>query len=197
MPSAHADIYTWVDASGTINVSNLPPPEGAKVTNIVRERAPEVLAREDAAREAARLAETQALAERVRQLEEQVAFGARPAPPADYRLAPPPASAPTIVQYFVDASPPATDYPVSAPPPPYDPYNWCDPTWYGCGFMPGFYPASVVVVSAPNGRRIRPAPHGSSFGPHSPMRPPLVPPLATPIVQPLLPQRASEGFRRG
>ena len=26
---AHADIYTWVDASGTINMSNLQPPSGS------------------------------------------------------------------------------------------------------------------------------------------------------------------------
>ena len=29
---ARADIYTWVDTSGTVNVSNIAPPEGTRVT---------------------------------------------------------------------------------------------------------------------------------------------------------------------
>ena len=35
---AQADIYTWVDASGTINVSNLAPPDGVSVTRVVHYR---------------------------------------------------------------------------------------------------------------------------------------------------------------
>jgi hypothetical protein len=191
VPPAHADIYTWVDPSGTINVSNLQPPEGAKVTNVVRERPPEALSREDAAREAARLAETQALADRVRQLEEEIALALRPPPPVDYR----PAPAPTVVQYFiVEASPPVVDYPVNQPAPV---ASWCDPTWFGCGFTPGFYPASVIVLPANNGRRVRPPSHAPGFGPHAPSRPSLAPPLTTPIVQPLLPALTPSGLRRG
>ena len=195
---ALADIYTWLDPSGTINVSNLPPPEGAKVTNVVRERAPEALSQEDAAREATRLAETQALGERVRQLEQELALALRPPPPADYRPDyradyPP---APTVVQYFItEAAQPVADYPVSQT----APYaGWCDPTWSGCGFVPGFYPASVIVVPASNGRRGRPPFHGPGSGPpHSPGRPSPVPVLTTPIVQPLVPTRAFNGLSRG
>src|SRR5689334_22941462 len=33
-PLARAEIYTWIDASGVTNVSNLPPPDGAKVTKV-------------------------------------------------------------------------------------------------------------------------------------------------------------------
>jgi len=56
---AHADIYTWVDASGAINVSNLAPPDGVRVTNILRASAPATATRDDAARNAARQAEVQ------------------------------------------------------------------------------------------------------------------------------------------
>ena len=35
---AQADVYTWKDASGRMNVSNLPPPEGAKVGHVVHEK---------------------------------------------------------------------------------------------------------------------------------------------------------------
>ena len=31
LPRAHADIYTWTDESGRVNISNLAPPEGARV----------------------------------------------------------------------------------------------------------------------------------------------------------------------
>jgi hypothetical protein len=34
---ASADISTWVDASGTVNVSNLPPPKNARVTKVEHE----------------------------------------------------------------------------------------------------------------------------------------------------------------
>jgi len=61
-----------VDASGGINVSNLAPPEGVRITNVIVASAPKTMPRDDAAREAARDAKVQALAERVRQLENQV-----------------------------------------------------------------------------------------------------------------------------
>src|SRR5262244_398026 len=32
---AYADIYTWVDASGALNVSNLTPPDGARVLKVI------------------------------------------------------------------------------------------------------------------------------------------------------------------
>ena len=98
---AHADIYTWVDASGSINVSNLAPPDGVRVVSVVHESAPAIAARAEAAREAARQAEGQALAERVRQLEDiELAKGQAPLP-ADYRAIPPP-----VIQYVL-APPPA------------------------------------------------------------------------------------------
>src|ERR1700692_3777393 len=69
---AHADVYTWVDASGGVNVSNLPPPEGVRITSVIPGSAPKTTARDDDAREAARDAEVQALTKRVRQLEDEL-----------------------------------------------------------------------------------------------------------------------------
>ena len=166
---AHADIYTWVDASGTINVSNLAPPEGVRVTNILRASAPASAARDDAARNAARQ-EVQALAERVRQLEDEVELARRQVPQVEYRAIP----APPVMQYVVDLAPPPVQYAVNvvdvAPPA----YTGCDPAWMGCGLWwgPGIYPASVVVVRAPNFRRFPPVHGGHHFAVQQPMRPP-------------------------
>src|ERR1700688_2126151 len=68
---AHADLYTWVDASGGVNVSNLAPPEGVRITNVIPASPPKTTTYDDA-REAARDAEVQALTKRIRQLEDQV-----------------------------------------------------------------------------------------------------------------------------
>jgi Domain of unknown function (DUF4124) len=68
---AHADLYTWVDPSGGVNVSNLAPPEGVRITNVIPASPPKTTTRDDA-REAARDAEVQALTKRVRQLEDDV-----------------------------------------------------------------------------------------------------------------------------
>ena len=77
---AYADIYTWVDASGVVNVSNLAPPENVRVTNVIHASAPKITTRDDANRDAARHAEVQALTERVRQLENEVALARSKAP---------------------------------------------------------------------------------------------------------------------
>ena len=77
---AYADIYTWVDPSGVVNVSNLAPPENVRVTNVIHASAPKITTRDDANRDAARHAEVQALAERVRQLENEVALARSKAP---------------------------------------------------------------------------------------------------------------------
>ena len=191
VPSAHADIYTWVDASGAMNVSNLPPPDDAKVIKVTKDTPPP--SESDA----------QALAQRVRQLEAQVAQGQRPMPPpADYapplQYAAPPAQysqpAPTVVQYFVDSGGSAQyAQPQYSPPQYYAPQydstdswagnTWCDPNWLNCGWGPygwasGFYPPSVIVVNNP--RRGRP---GNGFIPGH--RPPIVSPFTTNPVAPL------------
>lgn len=198
---AHADIYTWVDASGSINVSNLAPPDGVRVTSIMRASAPAAMG-DETARDAARQAKTRALEDRVRQLESEVELARREVPPpVEYR----PIPAPPVVQYIVEPPPVFVQYAVSAPPPV---NNWCDAS-LNCGFAwaPAFYPVSVVVLRAPRFQHFRPAPGVHNFGTHSslrtslvsPLSTPLVPPLATPIVRPLLPPplRPPESFRRG
>jgi hypothetical protein len=197
LQSAHADIYTWVDESGAINVSNLAPPDGVRVLNVMRTSAPAEAA-DAAARTAARQAETQALADRVQQLEDAVAVARLQAPPLQYAPIPAPPVVqyifqPPVVQYVMDESPPAS--------------MSCDLSGLNCGlaWAPGFYPASVVVL-APNFRHMRPAPRVRDFGvvPSGPTS--LIQPLATPLIQPLVgPQvpslvpslRPSDGFRRG
>lgn len=160
---ACADVYTWTDASGRLNVSNLAPPDGVRVDSIIREEAPKVTPAAAAAREAARNAQLQALNERVAQLQDEV-DRAKQAPPVVYHAAPP--SPPVQVTVNVMPSPPAESsapdyvgYP-NGPLPgfPYPgypglPYDYCEPTIFGC---PAFgYPAGIVVLSAPHPHRFK------------------------------------------
>jgi len=92
LPTAQADIFTWVDAAGKVNISNLDPPAGARVTSVTHLNPPKVTPPSDAQREALREQEVQALADRVRQLQDEVEY-ARHQPPqrvVEYRVAPPP-----------------------------------------------------------------------------------------------------------
>jgi Domain of unknown function (DUF4124) len=162
---AHADIYTWVDASGSINVSNLAPPDGVRAASVMHESAPAIAARAEAAREAARQAEVQALAERVRQLEDiELAKGQAP-PPADYRAIPPP----PVIQYVV--VPPPAQYAVNPAPPA---NAGCDPGWIDCGLwgIQGIYPTGVFLLRAPNFRHFHPGRGGHQFVVQPPMRAP-------------------------
>jgi hypothetical protein len=152
---AQADVYTWTDASGRVNVSNLAPPEGARVSHVVHEAPPPVAAVNDSAREAARQAQLRALSERVQQLEAEANL-ARDAVPSDLmypRVAAP--APPPSVQYNVTVLPSAPQY--NAEPPPQN-YPSCDPAWSGCLSWWGasFYPTPVVVYRAPNFRRGQP-----------------------------------------
>jgi len=161
---AHADIYTWADASGVINVSNLSPPDGVRVISVAR-TAPEAAgARENAAREAARRAETQALEERVRQLESEAAARRQPPPQVIYPTIP---AAPPM-QYWSEPAPTSVQYVSIAASPAYN--QTCDPGWLGCslGWYPGFYP-SVVYVRDVRGRDFRHFP-GNPIRPGNPMR---------------------------
>jgi uncharacterized protein DUF4124 len=193
LQTARADIYTWVDASGSINVSNLSPPEGVRVTSVIRATAPAVTGDESAI-DAAQQAKAKALEDRVRQLENEVELSKREPPPIPYPPIPYPPM-PPIVQYFVEAPPVFNQYAVSdAPPANYG----CDPT-FNCGlaWTPGFYPVSVVVLRAPGFRHFRPSPDGHvghsppRTSPHtsliSPLPTSLVTPLTGPLVQPLPP----------
>jgi hypothetical protein len=163
---AHADIYTWVDASGTVNVSNLAPPEGARVTKVIHDTGPKTTMRDDMAREAARQAEVQALATRVQQLQDEVERARRQAPvQLEYRAIP----APPAMPYGVDLAPQPLQYADNAVPPT---SIGCDVTWAGCGIWwgPGIYPANVVVLRAPNFRRFNPVHGGHHFAAQQPAR---------------------------
>jgi hypothetical protein len=160
---AHADIYTWADASGVINVSNISPPDGVRVISVARAAPEAAVARENAAREAARRAETQALEERVRQLESEAAARRQPPPQVIY----PPIQAGPPMQYWSEPAPASVQY-VSISPPAYN--QTCDPGWLGCsGWWPGFYP-SVVYVRDVRGRDFRHFP-ANPIRPGNPMRP--------------------------
>lgn len=142
--SAHADIYTWVDSSGKLNVSNRQPPEGARITNVYRED-PAVRATAETARATAQAEELRALNERVAQLERDLDAANERTAPAPVVYAPPmPAPAPypsVVAQTIVLPSPPA--------------YGDCADPWGNC-FYPGgfgFYPSGVVVLGAPVTRR--------------------------------------------
>src|SRR5262249_34358961 len=83
---AHADMYRWVDASGRLNVSNLPPPDGVRVISVTKETPQDVQARYEALAEQARQAELQQMSDRIKQLENQVQVAQQPivAPPVQY-----------------------------------------------------------------------------------------------------------------
>jgi hypothetical protein len=163
LPVAHADIYTWTDESGRINISNLTPPDGARVTKVMRENkavtAALDTAREAAVRESLREAEVRALAERVRQLQNEVEAAKRTVPQqVEYRVPP----APQIIQYF---PPPEPQY-AAAPPV----YGGCD-FGFDCGFGwgSGFYPGGYVVVGSVHNRRGHPGRGGGPVPkPHFP-----------------------------
>lgn len=171
---ARADIYTWVDAKGVTNVSNLAPPEGVSVKNIAPSP-PKDPAREAAVREAAQHeAEMQALNERLAQMQFALEQSGRAAyPPMAY--APPP----TVVV----VQPPPMPYANFAPPPAYDagpgvsPINGCDYS-FNCGFWwgPGFYSTTVVTTRGKNfHRRFAPV-----YSAPRQVVPPLIPPAQPP-----------------
>jgi hypothetical protein len=188
---AHADIYTWTDDRGRVNISNLEPPEGARVTSVLREskatKEASEAARESARereKEALRDAEVRALAERVRQLQAEVELAKRPAPAAV-------AQAPQYVPYTGAhsgewAAPPVQYNVINASPVMdggagsvgggcYSGWPECQFGWYP-GSYPAYYPVNVVLPRDRHFRRDpfpRPTPHVR--GPVAPWSPILVP----------------------
>jgi hypothetical protein len=132
---AWADIYTWTDGSGRVNISNVEPPQDANARRIAQ--TPAQKKQSDAARAAAQASEMEALKARVAELESEVERGQqqeRAAPPP-YLVAAP--AAPRVVVVTPPAPPPIA----YAPPPDIAP---CDPLVFGC---PAFgYPVNVVVI---------------------------------------------------
>ncbi|HEX6795321.1 MAG TPA: DUF4124 domain-containing protein [Casimicrobiaceae bacterium] len=149
VPLAQADVYTWTDPSGRLNVSNIAPPEGVHVSSVVHEDPPRARPKPPPARDV----DVQALIERVAELEVQVGRAKQqPAlPPVVYRPVPP--APPVQVNVTVMPSPPVNPYPPSYagysgyPYPGYPglPYDQCDPTIFGCPLGYGL-PVGVVVL---------------------------------------------------
>ncbi len=143
-PCASADIYTWVDATGTTNVSNLAPPEDTRVTGVIKTSAVRPVD-PDAERDAA----VRVLAERVRQLQDEIEAARRAPPPPAYAYgapAPPPqyvdATMPAPLPYYETAS---TESPGPA----------CDPAFQFCGLGWGFAGVPAVIVwTAPHVRHL-------------------------------------------
>jgi hypothetical protein len=161
---AHADIYTWVDSFGKVNVSNLKPPEGTQVTSVFRED-PAARASAEAARAAAERDELRALTDRVAQLEQDAEVAAKRPPPAPIAYVQPvPTYPPVITQTFIEPASQSS-------------YGDCN-AWANClpsGFF-GFYPGNVIVVSAPHFRRF------NALHPvHRPFVPPRAPTLPGPV----------------
>ena len=157
--NARADVFTWLDAAGRINVSNLDPPEGARVTSVVRERP--ASAADIAAREARQRADVIALEEQVRRLEAEVAATRQP------RVVEPPPM-PVVYNIITMPSPSVAvpdlsmAYADMAPAPSYD----CVPSWAGCAtWWPGFTTGTVVVGST-RGRHVHSFDHEHRFHPH-------------------------------
>jgi hypothetical protein len=140
-PAADADVYTWVDAKGNVNVSNLEPPEGARILGVTREN-PAAKAQAEAAREAARQGEVKALAERVAELESKTEAAFNAPPPVAYPPPVPYAPPPPAPQYNVIVMPPEQPDYASA----YASYGCA---WVGCytAWPPLFYPAAVFFTN--------------------------------------------------
>jgi len=165
--AAHADVFTWVDKSGRVNVSNLDPPADAHVTSVVHINAPKVTpAAVDAAREARHRAEVTALAEQVRQLQDEVKAAQRPppAPQPRYRVV----AAPPVSYAAGDWAPDASPYSYAAPP---IAAAGCDPSWWGCApyWGPGF-PTSVIVLRTPAFHHFASSRGHRAFAARPPMR---------------------------
>jgi len=103
---ASAEIYGWVDPSGSVTYSNLPPPKNARVIEVIQEEPPldpSVIAQAKAAADASHQAQLQALNDRIHALERQVQQVQHqpPPPPAPYPVASAPiASAGCDAEYF-------------------------------------------------------------------------------------------------
>jgi len=188
LTSAHADIFTWTDDKGRVNISNLEPPEGARVTSVLREtkamKEANAAAREAARereKEALREAEVRALAERVRQLQAEVEVAKRPAPVA---VAQAPMYGPYTGAYAGEWAPPPVQYNVINASPVMDGNGGgggCYSGWPDCqfGWYPGYYPAYYPVNVLPRDRHFRrdpfPRPSPHMRGPVAPWSPIPVP----------------------
>jgi hypothetical protein len=145
LPCAHADVYVWVDPSGNVNVSNLTPPEDARITSVIP-TLQKTAAQVEADREAAHRAEFLALNERISRLQEEVEQSRRQAPPVSYVYAAPPPP-----PQFSSWTPPDISYAMDAPPQWSIDCSW--PNYCGGGWGAWGYPAPIVVIGGGDFRR--------------------------------------------
>jgi hypothetical protein len=167
LPLAHADIYTWADAAGRVNVSNISPPQGVRVISVAHVSPEAAAARDNAVREAALRASTQALETRVRQLEDEAEAAKRPpAPQVVYPLIP----APPSRRYPIDPVPPV-QYSVYSDAPAYTGPAGCDISWMDCGlgWYTNIYQPSALFLRGPGFRRFPAAP-AHRFSARQPVR---------------------------
>jgi len=144
---AAADVYKWADERGTTVISNIPPADSARVTNL------EVVLKET--KRAGQKSETtpteQMLLDRVESLERQLAQQY-----ARERMAPPP----NVVSYSNPPLPPPA-YPAPYYPAYYPPYY---PNYYSPYAFPFFYPSvSTIVFPSRSGFRHHGFHHGRSM----------------------------------
>lgn len=164
---ANADIYTYVDTKGRVTVSNVEPPDDARVTSVVRSRPSPPPS--DASGDPSGNATVAALNRRVAQLEDELDVARSqpslpPAPPVVYPVivtAPPVVTTQAIV-YNVPPSPPVADY-------------GCASWWAGCGW---WAPPVLFIGSTPVARHSGRFDRRRDNGMNRPFmsRPPLFPP---------------------
>jgi hypothetical protein len=134
---ASADVYKWADERGMTVISNIPPADPAKVTQL------EVVLKEA---KAPQMRPTeQMLLDRIERLERQVVAQESPREQVVYRT---PYPGGHYGSYY--AAPPPPPPPAYTPDyyPPYNPYNYYYP--YGLPYFPAF---STVVVGSRTGFR--------------------------------------------
>ena len=128
---AGAEIYGWVDPSGGVTYSNLPPPKDARVIEVIPETPPNPQA--EAAAAAAHDAEMKALNERVHQLEQELRASRMESAPYPVSTPPPPPGygAPSYPSY--DTGP---GYATGCDPEMFDCNVWSGPVYLTTGFAP-------------------------------------------------------------
>jgi hypothetical protein len=129
---ASAEIYGWVDPSGDVTYSNLPPPKNARVFDVIKEDPP-ASPQAQAAAEAAHRRQMDALNDRVRQLESEIQLQRQVAAAPPY---PPPGPYSSDYGPSYSAGP---SYGAACDPQYYDCNLWDGPAYWSVGIAPWAY----------------------------------------------------------
>ena len=138
---ASAEIYGWVDPSGDVTYSNLPPPKNARVFDVIKETPPPS-PEAQAAAEAAHRSQMDALNDKVHQLEREMQMQRQLAAAPPY---PPPGP------YSSGSSGYGPSYTGAYAPPDYG--VGCDSDYYDCNLWDGPAYYSVGIAPWPLGFR--------------------------------------------